>query len=117
MWRWSSIGPKRTAQILRRRVDYLTERINEAEVPDDVQWDKRERRALLDAIDAIEGSAIPRQGDGFAVRRDSSLVGRMVLVRDGQRVAEVTAQVMGDQLRVTITGAVSVESEQVASAR
>jgi hypothetical protein len=100
----ASIGPKRTAAILRRRVDYLTERIDAAEVPDDVQWDKRERRALLDAIDAIEASAIPRQGNGFAVRRDNSLFGRMVLVRNGQRVGEVSARVLGDQLVVSVTG-------------
>jgi hypothetical protein len=104
------------AVLLEDDADAVAERINEAEVPDDVQWDKRERRALLDAIDAIEGSAIPRQGDGFAVRRDSSLVGRMVLVRDGQRVAEVTARVMGDHLVVSVSGEVRQMEAEAAEA-
>jgi hypothetical protein len=102
--------PKKKLEAIRRRRFHLDERIAEHDAvegswPDDLSYDRRERRALLDAEELLEAQIVPPSGDKL-VSRPRHGGTEVVLVIDGAEVGRVYVQRAGRNLRVSYSDGV-----------
>jgi hypothetical protein len=95
-------GPRKTRDVLQRRLEFLEERISEGRnLGDDLSFDRAECAALRSAIHMVERAMIPAEGTALVIREGNDGGAQILLVVDGEEVAEVRA-VVTPQLRMQV---------------
>jgi len=89
-------GAKKVVEVLRDRAGHLAARIESDDR--DLTYDRRERRALLDAIEVVEAGIVPHDGTKLVVRPAARNTGELILIVDGEKVAHVIARRVGGTL-------------------
>jgi len=95
-------GPRKTRDVLQRRLEFLENRIGSS-TDTDLSFDRAECAALRSALHLVDRSIVPSEGTQLVMRESRDGGAQMILVVDGEEVAEVRAVItpqLGMQLVV-----------------
>jgi hypothetical protein len=110
-------GPRKTRDVLQRRLDYLEDRIGKAGAAD-LSWDKNERGALAAALRMVNRAIVPTEGTALVMRELEDGELQVLLVADGETIGEVRAVMTPhQQLQLITRGDVRVREDARAPAR
>jgi hypothetical protein len=109
-------GPRKTRDVLLRRLGHLEDRIATTHGVD-LTFDRSECAALRSAIHLVERAIVPNEGTTLVMRESRDGGSQLILVVDGEEVAEVRA-VMTPQhgLQLIAKGEVRIRWETEAEA-
>jgi hypothetical protein len=96
--------------VLRRRLEHLEARISASRSSDgvDLSFDRAECAALRSAIHAVERTIIPTEGTALVLRDGRDGGAQLLLVTDGDEVAEVNASIIDGRVQLVAKGDVLV---------
>lgn len=96
---------------LRRRFDFLDQRIVKCERPDVLDRDQAERTAVRMGADWMDARVYPEGGDKLVIRPRHGGV-ETILVADGDQVAHVMIRQEGSKLLITTDGDVTLHADE-----